>query len=162
MDEQARKEFAEAIKKAFAKVKKPSKNNWRIDADELPAIDHKNWNDLTAKELSYSLMVFFTAEGLHYYLQAYLIAAVLDPETMEMPFMIVSRLSTSQDETDLHRLLMDFKVEEVKVIVQFFEIYRELYPIPESLINSKNYLQEENMLEQGWEYWRRRLEELQQ
>ena len=101
-------------------------------------------------------MVFFTAAGLHYYLQAYLIAAILYPEKMEQPIHIIFRLSPSPN---LERFATVFSCEQMKVIVAFFELYRELYPAEESLINSRTYIREEKALEQGWEYWSRKLAE---
>lgn len=156
MDEQKRQEFADAIKQAFAKVKKPNRNAARSDQDELQDIVGKNWDEITPHELSYSFMTFFTAAGLHYYLQAYLIAAILHPETIDQPIDIIYALSPSPT---LERKMPHFDCGQIKVIAAFFEFYRELYPAVESLINSRTHLKEEKALEQGWEYWSRKLAE---
>jgi len=158
MNQAERQEFADEIKKAFAKVKKPPKNAVSRDLDELQDIVGKNWDEVTPNELSYNLPIFFTAKGLHYYLQAYLIALVLDPEKMDLPMNIIYRLSPSLQEDMLHPMA-DFDCKQTKVIVAFFELYRELYPVAESLINSRMYLEEEKALEQGWEYWSTKLAE---
>jgi hypothetical protein len=156
MDEQQRQEFADAIKKAFAKLKKPAKNAARSDNDELRDIVGKNWDEITPNELSDSFMVFYTAAGLHYYLQAYLITAILHSEDVEQPSHIISILSPPPNPV---LLKVDFSCEQMKVIVAFFELYRELYPVQESLINSRIHIHEEKTLEQGWEYWSRKLAE---
>ena len=160
MDEQQRREFADAIKKAFAKVKKPNRDAARSDQDELQDIVGKNWDEITPHELSYSFMTFFTTAGLHYYLQAYLIAAVLDPDSMDQPVHIIYRLSPLNETPEhLARLNVPFSCAQMKIIVSFFELYRDLYPVQDSFINSRIYLEEEKIIEHGWEYWSKKLAE---
>jgi hypothetical protein len=159
MNDEKRAELIERVKAAFAKTHKPPKSRTRRDDDELEKIIGRRWVELTIEDIEDSFLGFFTCEGFCYYLPAYLIGALLNPNREDLAMGIIRSLTphTSVFRTGDTLTVTDaFTIEQKAVIRRFFETYNDLFPIEDALADSRLYLEDQRILDKGIDYWRQR------
>lgn len=140
-DRQGRKKILrEKIVSAFAEVEYPG-DSFLVDMnphgfnheqeDLLNAFRGKHWRDLTLKELHNTGLFFFTPQGFHYFLPAYLIVSIEDYEDADvLPFETISslqsELSAESGRTDkFERTVRLFTPSQREAIREFLMYMRD-------------------------------------
>ena len=127
MNDTKRTELVKQIKQAFKKEDFPGRKIG--EKEELRDFLGKSWKEVTIDEINGNWsFLFFNDAGLRYYLQAYLIAILEHPDQINsfVREAVLRELGYNPMSMDICQI---FSKKQRLVLLAFFELYAELFPI---------------------------------
>ena len=154
MNNQEHKKLILEIRRAFKNVAFPGdKSNKVGNWWEISRLLGKKWQDVSVEDVNInSGLHFLTAKGLRYYLPAYLIAILTNPEQVngnvrESVLDVLSPSETTNNKRLETLIATNFSSAQKQVIYEFLKVFDQLYPL---------WVQDwdiQEILKRGLEYW---------
>ena len=129
-----REELIQRIEAAFADVQYPGDDNIGVHREGDIFVGQTDWRSLPLDiSLNYGFAFLdLTPKAFHFYLPAYMCATLRYPDKQRNPDLIVSSLTPKKLDGSYQRLadhaFTVFTSAQKSVIVEFLEIYTELFP----------------------------------
>lgn len=157
MSQIKRQQLQAKIEKAFEHTTPPPDHKIG-DPYEVRQFHSKRWQDVSLEDITSTYNIFFfSSEGLHYFIPAYLIAILGDYEKLRGHQVVSSVLrflgefdSIRPQKTPLKKL---FSKQQIQLILEFLENFETMFPWP----NPEN-RNEETFIDRQKSNWQEHIE----